>query len=103
MVTYPIFRLFDRRPIRLPRIGQGLGAQGGLASAIALSYSMRFPDQAAVVLTTVLGGLILSDLGSHRALRRVLADAGELDRLPSQEARERSDHAAGTGGERLEL
>jgi hypothetical protein len=64
---------------------------------------MRFPDQAAVVLTTVLGGLILSDLGSHRALRRVLADAGELDRLPSQEARERSDHAAGTGGERLEL
>ena len=86
-VTYPMTRLFDRTVARLPRMGTGLVAQGGMAGAIALSYALRFPSQAGLVLTTVLGGLILSDLWCHRAVRRVLADAGELDAVESAAVR----------------
>jgi hypothetical protein len=61
-----------------PRLGLALIGQGGITAAIALSFAMRFDEHAGAVLTVVLGGLILSDLWSHRAVRRVLADAGEL-------------------------
>ncbi len=63
----------------VPRLGLGLVGQGGLAVAIALSFAQRFPEQAPIALTTILGGIILSDLWSYGAVRRILADAGETD------------------------
>jgi hypothetical protein len=72
----------------VPRLGLGLVGQGGFAVAIALSFVMSSPDRAGVVLTAVLGGLVLSDLWSHRAVRRVLADAGELHTVSVAEADE---------------
>jgi hypothetical protein len=68
-----------------PRLGRALIGQGGITAAIALSFAMRFDAHAGAVLTVVLGGLILSDLWSHRAVRRVLADAGELHVLDQRE------------------
>jgi hypothetical protein len=50
-----------------------------LAVAIAVSFAQRFPEQAPIALTTILGGIILSDLWSYGAVRRILADAGETD------------------------
>ena len=50
-----------------------------LAVAIAVSFAQRFPEQAPVALTTILGGIILSDFWSYWAVRRILADAGETD------------------------
>ncbi|MCB9569031.1 MAG: hypothetical protein H6710_17755 [Myxococcales bacterium] len=68
-----------RRIPRVPRLGLGLVGQGGLAVAIAVSFAQRFPEQAPVALTTILGGIILSDFWSYWAVRRILADAGETD------------------------
>ncbi len=82
-----VLRPGPNRP-RVPRLGLGLVGQGGFAVAIALSFALSFPDRAGVVLTVVLGGLVLSDLWSHRAVRRVLADAGELHAIPVAEAAE---------------
>lgn len=70
--------LFRKIP-RVPRLGFGLVGQGGLAVAIAVSYTQRFPEQGPLALTTILGGILLSDLWSYRAVRRILADAGETD------------------------
>lgn len=91
-----MLRAGPNRP-RVPRVGLGLVGQGGYAVAIALSFALRFPDRAGVVLTAVLGGLVLSDLWSHRAVRRVLADAGELQAIPVAEAE--AEHARQTAGE----
>ncbi|MFH1462861.1 MAG: hypothetical protein ABIO70_00535 [Pseudomonadota bacterium] len=63
---------------RAPRLGDALLHQGALAVAIAANFVQVFPEQAAVVLTTVVGGLILSDLMAYGAVRAVLADAGEI-------------------------
>ena len=60
-----------------PRLYNGLWAQGTVAVAIAVSVAQQFPDRAAVVLTTVLMGVLASELFSHRLLRSVLVDAGE--------------------------
>lgn len=62
-----------------PRLHNGLWAQGTVAVAIALSVAQRFPEQASVVLSTVLVGVLVSELFSHRLLRSVLVDAGESD------------------------
>ncbi|MEZ4452815.1 MAG: cation:proton antiporter [Nannocystaceae bacterium] len=70
--------LFRKIP-RVPRLGFGLVGQGGLAVAIAVSYAQRFPETAPIALTTILGGILLSDLWSYKAVRRILADAGEID------------------------
>ena len=45
--------------------------------AIALSVAQRFPERAPLVLTTVLVGVLASELFSHRLLRAVLVDSGE--------------------------
>lgn len=87
VTTHPMARVFRRDLPRVPRLGIGLLGQGGVAVAIALSFALRFPSDAGVVLTTVLGGLVLSDLFSFRAVRRVLADAGELDVIAEAELR----------------
>ncbi len=83
-------RLFLDKPLMTRRLGNGLLSQGTLAVAIGVSFAQRFPEFASLILTTVLIGTILSDLFSTRALRALLADAGELgDELepePTQEA-----------------
>lgn len=61
-----------------PRAGEAMLAQGGLAAAIALNSSQVHQQTSSMVLTAVLLGLLLSDLFSARALRRVLADSGEI-------------------------
>lgn len=76
--SHTAVRVFARRTPSLPRLGVGLIGQGGVTAAIALSFAMRFEEFSGAVLTVALGGLILSDVWSHRAVRRVLADAGEL-------------------------
>jgi Kef-type K+ transport system membrane component KefB len=64
---------------QVPRLGLGLVGQGGLAVAIAVSFYQRFPEEAPVALVTIVGGIILSDIWSYSAVRRILADAGETD------------------------
>ena len=59
-------------------LGSGLWSPGTLAVAISVSGSMRFPDLAPTILSTVVIGSLLSELVSHTALRRLLDDAGEL-------------------------
>ena len=60
------------------RLGMGLFGQGALAAAIAISFAQRFPELASVVTTTVLGGMVLTDIFSARVLRRYLADQGAI-------------------------
>jgi hypothetical protein len=83
----PLLRTTMREPPRLPRLGNALLGQGGLAVAIAVSWTLIHPEAGGVVLTTVVVGLIVSDLWSVRAIRRVLADAGEVDAITREEAR----------------
>jgi Kef-type K+ transport system membrane component KefB len=64
-------------------IGRGLLGQGVLASAISLAFAQRFPELAAPVTSTILGGVLLTDLFAQRSLRRYLADAGEIKALAS--------------------
>ncbi len=63
-------------------LGQGLGrgmvGQGVLAAAIAVAFAQRFPDLTPTVGTIILGGLVISDVLAMRALRRYLADVGEI-------------------------
>ena len=59
-------------------IGRGLFGHGVLAAAIALGFAVRFPDYADIVLTTVLGGMLLTDLLATRVIRRFFADTGEI-------------------------
>ena len=63
---------------RARRLGDALLHQGALSVAIAANFAQVFPEQASMALTTVLGGLILSDLLAYGGVRRVLADAGEI-------------------------
>lgn len=67
------------------RLGMGLFGQGALAAAIAISFAQRFPELAGLVTTTVLGGMVLTDIFSARVLRRYLADQGAI--RPHEEVR----------------
>lgn len=60
------------------RLDAGLFGQGALAAAIAVSFAQRFEDVAGVVTTTVLGGMILTDIVGAPMLRRYLADQGAI-------------------------
>jgi Kef-type K+ transport system membrane component KefB len=62
-------------------IGRGLLAQGVVAGAISLAFAQRFPQSADIVTTTILGGLVLTDVLAMRSLRRYLADVGEIRAL----------------------
>jgi hypothetical protein len=64
-------------------LGRALLGQGVLASAISLAFAQRFPELAAPVTSTILGGVLLTDLFAQRWLRRYLADAGEIKALAS--------------------
>ncbi len=59
-------------------LGSGLWAPGTFAVAIAVSGALRFPDLSDIILSTVVVGSLFSELFSHRALRRLLDDAGEV-------------------------
>ncbi len=59
-------------------LGSGLWAPGTLAVAIAVSGALRFPALSPVILSCVIVGALFSELFSHRALRRLLDDAGEV-------------------------
>ena len=71
-------RALIRPPMRTARVGNGLLAQGALAVAIGVNVVQSSTEQGSVVLTTVILGTLASDLWSIRALRTVLADAGEI-------------------------
>lgn len=62
-------------------IGRALLGQGVLASAISLAFAQRFPELAAPVTSTILGGVLLTDMFAQRSLRQYLADAGEIQAL----------------------
>lgn len=59
-------------------LGRGLVGQGALAAAIGLGFAQRFGEYAGVVLTTVLGGMLLTDVLAARSVRRLFADAGDI-------------------------
>lgn len=59
-------------------LGRGMMGQGVLAAAIAVAFSQRFPDLTPTVGSIILGGLVISDVLAMRALRRYLADVGEI-------------------------
>lgn len=59
-------------------LGSGLWAPGTLAVAIAVSGALRFPVLSPLILSTVIVGTLFSELFGHRALRRLLDDAGEV-------------------------
>jgi len=59
-------------------LGSALLGQGALAAAIAISFAQRFPQLSGLVTTTILGGMLLTDLVSVPVLRRYLADRGAL-------------------------
>lgn len=79
-------------------LGSGLWSPGTLAVAIAVSGSMRFPALAPTILSTVLIGSLVSELFSHRALRRLLDDAGELP-APENRPRDTEQELAATASE----
>jgi hypothetical protein len=74
-------RTFMGDPAAAQGIGRALLGQGVLASAISLAFAQRFPELAAPVTSTILGGVLLTDLFAQRSLRRYLADAGEIEGL----------------------
>lgn len=59
-------------------LGRGMVGQGVLAAAITVAFAQRFPDLTPTVGTIILGGLVISDVLAMRALRRYLADVGEI-------------------------
>lgn len=60
-----------------PRISRGLLAQGTAAVAVALDFAQRMPEFSPLVLSTVLVGVLVSELFSHRALSALLLDVSE--------------------------
>lgn len=64
-----------------PGIGRALLGHGVLASAVSLAFAQRFPELAGPVTTTILGGVLVTDLFAMGSLRRYLADAGEIKAL----------------------
>lgn len=65
-------------PLRVD-LFRGLLAQGNVAIAMAVSFRLVYAGPAAdLVYTAVLFGTVLSEFGSPRLLRQLLADAGEL-------------------------
>jgi Kef-type K+ transport system membrane component KefB len=78
LIPAGLVRLFVEDGPRVRDLGRAFLGQGTIAVAIGLSAAQREPDVAPIVLTTVLGGVVLSDLFSERQLRAALLDAGEV-------------------------
>lgn len=88
-------------------VGGGMLTHGTIACAIAMGYVQRFPEHQALLLTTVLGGIVASDLLSLPRLRRYLADVGALDPVAddpvSPELTQKDELSASQSGSRLAL
>ncbi len=76
------------------RIGSGLLAQGTLAVAVAVDFSLQFPDFAAVTLTTVLVGTLVCDMSAGGVVRRLLVDV-EADNIDLSSSRTVTTREAG--------
>jgi hypothetical protein len=76
--------VFARALLEVPPVtlANGLWSQGTLAVAIAVNFSQRYPELSRVALTTVLLGVLLNELFSHRLLRALLVDSGEISDRP---------------------
>lgn len=59
-------------------LGRGMLGHGVLAAAIGLGFAQSFPEYAPLVLTTVLGGMLITDLVYARVLHRFFADSGDI-------------------------
>ncbi len=81
-------------------LGRGMVGQGVLAAAIAVAFAQRFPDLSPTVGTIILGGLVISDVLAMRALRRYLADVGEIQvaTQPAPDPVEPAEDSADTPG-----
>jgi len=71
---------------RVPRVGDALLRQGGLAVAIALNHDQIAEGEGRIVLSITLIGVVVSDLIGSAALKRVVVDAGEHERDTELEA-----------------
>ncbi|MFT4974820.1 MAG: hypothetical protein ACI8S6_000703 [Myxococcota bacterium] len=69
--------LLLRHPARRQRLGAGLRSQGILAVALALSLQLSVPRWQPIA-SAIVVGVLFYELGAGIALRRLLADAGEL-------------------------
>lgn len=70
-------------------VGPALLAQGGLAAAIAINHAQVYPEEGAIVLTTILVPMVLVDVIAPGRLRRFFSNAGESGRSrlrPASEA-----------------
>ena len=68
-----------------PGIGRALLGHGVLASAISLAFAQRHLTTLPVgYATTILGGVLFTDLFAMGSLRRYLADAGEIKALANR-------------------
>ncbi len=65
---------------RVPRVGNALLRQGGLAVAIAINHDQVSEPEGRVVLCITVIGVVVSDVIGSSAIRRVLVDAGEHQR-----------------------
>jgi hypothetical protein len=68
-------------------VGSALLAQGSVAAAIAINHAQIYPDEAAVVLATILTPMVLIDAIAPGRLRRFFSNAGESGRsglVPSE-------------------
>jgi hypothetical protein len=74
-----------RHPARRQRLGSGLRSQGILAVALALSLELSIPHWQPISSAIILG-VIAYELGAGGALRRLLADAGELALVEERES-----------------
>lgn len=76
-------------------IGRAVLGQGVLASAISLAFAQLFPSLAGPVTSTILGGVLLTDLFASRLLRRYLGDIGEIKALAPGGDGERRNNGSG--------
>jgi hypothetical protein len=70
------------RPALAPvvSVGSALLAQGSVAAAIAINHAQIYPEEAGVVLATILTPMVLVDAIAPGRLRRFFSNAGESGR-----------------------
>ena len=70
---------------QIPRLGNGLLAQGPLAAAIMLAYAQARPEDGRLALAAVLPALLMVDPFGSPVLHSTLADAGQTVRAGGNE------------------
>ncbi|MCA9518136.1 MAG: hypothetical protein KC635_24530, partial [Myxococcales bacterium] len=81
----------------LPRVGNGLLAQGPLVAAVAVDYwaVADAPDLGGLVLTTLLLSAVVNEMWAAATLGRVIRNAGEGGRVPAPAPSPAAPAAAG--------